>query len=84
MLEVINLHCCDTDAAVNVLNFVGEDVTGGDVKLNIAIDNVTVVSQDLDLCDTLPEVNLMCPLKSGHHIASIETDLPNEIPSVSG
>ncbi len=53
------------------------------IKLKISIDNVNVVDQQLDLCATLPQVNLMCPLKMGSHTLSVSVDLPDDVPSVS-
>ena len=63
--------------------YIGEDVTGGKVKLNTTIDNVSMLTQDLDLCDTIDQVDLECPLKKGSHMAAISEDLPDVIPPVS-
>ena len=71
--------CCQTVCTYNI----GEDVTGGKVKLNITIDNVSLLTQDLDLCDTIDQVDLECPLKKGSHMASISEYLPDDIPPVS-
>ena len=65
------------------VGFVGEDVTGGKIKLSISFDNIQVVNEELDLCETLPEIDLECPLKKGTHTVSTTQNLPDSIPSVS-
>lgn len=57
-----------------------EEVTQGNIKLNIDIDNLHVVDETLDLCATLPEVKLMCPLQKGVHSAFISVFLAEDIP----
>ena len=59
-----------------------ENVTGGTVKLQIKVDGVEIVNQDMDLCDALSQVTLMCPLGPGNHTAAITTTLPNDVPDV--
>lgn len=61
----------------------GEEVSSGNVDINVTIDNVSVVTESFDLCAIIPEVNLMCPLAKGGHIAAITVDLPEDIPGVS-
>lgn len=37
----------------------------------------------MDLCDALDQVSLMCPLKIGPHTASINVNIPGDVPGVS-
>ena len=61
----------------------GDDVTGGHVNLNISLNGVHLLTESLDLCETLPQMNLDCPLEMGPHVASFSLNLPSLLPSVS-
>ena len=62
--------------------FTGEDVTGGVLKVTITIDGITILTEKLDLCQVAPDINLMCPLKSGVQVASISVTIPSGLPKV--
>ena len=62
---------------------IGEQVTGGELKVNLAINKVPFISTNLDLCDTISQAGLSCPISSGSHTLTVTQQIPDEAPSVS-
>ena len=60
-----------------------EDVTGGEVKVNLAIDKIPFISTEFDLCDIASDAKLSCPIKAGQHTLFVSQSIPDEAPSVS-
>lgn len=44
---------------------------------------MSILTEEVDLCEIIRQVGLLCPLKTGPHTASITVDLPDDLPSVS-
>lgn len=58
-----------------------EDVEeGAVVHLSVKYGLITIIRQTADLCDTVKNVDLECPLKKGDLKLSKDVDLPAQIP----
>lgn len=66
----------------NHMTIAEEDVTGGEVKVNLAIDKIPFISTEFDLCDIASQANLECPIKAGQHMLTVTQQIPDEAPSV--
>lgn len=59
-----------------------ERITYGTIKIHVVLNNfLTVYSSELDLCDSLKETGLSCPLESGHIEIVAKADIPRIVPS---
>ena len=50
-----------------------EDVDGGNVLINIYVNNVNIFNDNEDLCDVAPYAGLQCPQKAGIYFDIIHT-----------
>lgn len=58
-----------------------EDVEeGAKVHLQVKYGVIRIINQQADLCETVKNVDLECPLKKGELKLVKEVNLPNEIP----
>jgi len=58
-----------------------EDVEeGAKVHLQVKYGLITIIRQTADLCDTVKNVDLECPLEKGKMTLSKDVELPKEIP----
>ncbi|GAM88285.1 hypothetical protein ANO11243_063180 [Dothideomycetidae sp. 11243] len=53
---------------------------GAKIRLQVKYGVITIIRQTADLCDTVQNVDLSCPLKEGTMTLSKDVNLPNEIP----
>ncbi|KAF2201070.1 hypothetical protein GQ43DRAFT_372359 [Delitschia confertaspora ATCC 74209] len=53
---------------------------GAKVHLQVKYGLITLINQEADLCDTLDNVDLKCPLEKGDMSLTKDVDLPKEIP----
>jgi len=53
---------------------------GSRVSLIVKYGYIKLISQDLDLCENLHELDMECPIEAGHLILQKEVDLPKAIP----
>ena len=64
-----------------------EDVSGGEVKVDIKYDilgvPVTVFKDTLDLCELVKDARVECPIKAGTYSFTLIRLLPNETKTVS-
>ncbi|KAF2226200.1 phosphatidylglycerol/phosphatidylinositol transfer protein precursor [Elsinoe ampelina] len=58
-----------------------EDIAeGAKIHLQVKYGLITIIRQTADLCDTVKNVDLECPLKEGAKTLTKDVDLPKEIP----
>lgn len=50
------------------------------MKLQVKYGLITIIRQTADLCDTVKNVDLECPLDEGETKLSKDVDLPKQIP----
>ena len=55
---------------------------GATVLLEVRWGLITLLRQQVDLCEQIENVDLKCPLKKGELLLSKEVELPKEIPPV--
>jgi len=60
--------------------FTNDVEEGAKVHLQVKYGLITIIRQTADLCDTVKNVDLKCPLKKGRMTLSKDVDLPKEIP----
>ncbi|KAJ5678818.1 hypothetical protein N7462_007062 [Penicillium macrosclerotiorum] len=53
---------------------------GATVNLEVKWGLITLISQTVDLCDQITNVDLKCPLEKGKMVLEKEVDLPKQIP----
>lgn len=53
---------------------------GSKVHLQVKYGLITIVKQTADLCETVKNVDLKCPIEKGKTTLSKDVDLPKEIP----
>ena len=63
---------------------IGEQVTSGKIKVNLDINKIPFIAMSLDLCNTISQAGLSCPISAGSHTLSLSQQIPDEAPSVSG
>ena len=56
---------------------------GAKIHLEVKYDLIRLLNQDADLCDTIANVDLECPLKKGETEVTKSVKLPKRIPPVS-
>ena len=61
---------------------IGEQVTGGELKVNLAINKIPFISTNLDLCSTISQAGLKCPISAGSQTFTFSQQIPDEAPSV--
>ena len=67
----------------------GEVINGGSANftanwsLNDKAPSIVIVKETLDLCDLLADVNLTCPVRSGHYNLNFKDHVPDVFPKVS-
>ena len=59
-----------------------EEVTGGEVKVEVKYGIIPVYSGTLQICDLLPDIGMKCPVPKGHGSNSTTQAIPNDIPGV--
>lgn len=57
-----------------------EEVTGGKIEIKAKYGIIPVYSGTLDLCDTLKEVDMECPIKKGDQTIVVNEEIPDVIP----
>jgi hypothetical protein len=50
------------------------------VHLSVKYGLITIIRQTADLCDTVKNVDLECPIKKGEMSLTKDVDLPKQIP----
>lgn len=50
------------------------------MHLQVKYGLITIIKQEADLCNTVKNVDLECPIKKGETKLTKEVDLPKEIP----
>ena len=58
------------------LHFAAEKVTGGVVKVDVKLDGIPVYSNTLDLCQTLVQAGVKCPIGPVSGRKSFDVTLP--------
>ena len=58
------------------LQFAVEKVTGGKIKVDAKLDGIAVYSNTLDLCQTLGQVGMKCPIGPMSGRKSFDVTLP--------
>jgi hypothetical protein len=53
---------------------------GAQVHLTVKYGLITIIRQTADLCETVKNVELECPLKAGNLTLTKDVDLPRQIP----
>jgi hypothetical protein len=53
---------------------------GAKIHLQVKYGLITLINQDADLCETLENVDMECPLDKGEMKLTKDVDLPKEIP----
>ncbi|KAJ5320000.1 hypothetical protein PENANT_c051G00492 [Penicillium antarcticum] len=53
---------------------------GAKVNLEVKWGLITLISQTVDLCDELKNVDMACPLEKGKMVLTKEVELPKQIP----
>lgn len=53
------------------------------MSLEVKWGLITLISQTVDLCDELKNVDMECPLEKGAMVLTKQVDLPKQIPPVS-
>jgi len=58
-----------------------ERVDHGTIKIKVVLNHfLTVYSSELDLCDSLKDTDLTCPLSTGHLEVQAKPDIPSLVP----
>lgn len=58
-----------------------ERIEFGTIKIHVVLNNfLTVYSSTLDLCDSLKDTGLSCPLEPGHIEVAATADIPSLVP----
>lgn len=61
-----------------------EEITeGAFVLLEVKYGLITLIRQNVDLCEQIENVDLKCPLKKGELTLKKQVELPSQIPPVS-
>ena len=55
---------------------------GAKAHLTVKYGLITLINQDADLCETITNVDLECPLDKGDLSLTKDVDLPKQIPPV--
>ena len=58
-------------------------MTGGEIKVNLAIDKIPFISTVIDLCGEASQAGLSCPIAAGPQTLQVKQEIPDEAPSVS-
>ncbi|KAF2013014.1 hypothetical protein BU24DRAFT_425582 [Aaosphaeria arxii CBS 175.79] len=53
---------------------------GAKVHVQVKYGLITLINQEADLCDTITNVDLKCPLEKGEMTLSKDVELPSQIP----
>ena len=61
---------------------IGEQVTGGELELNVYINNTDYISGNFDLCSSITMVGLECPISAGLHTLTGFRQISADNPSV--
>ena len=56
---------------------------GAKIHLEVKYDLIRLLNQEADLCETIANVDLECPLKEGETEVTKSVKLPKRIPPVS-
>ena len=65
------------------ITLLGEEVTSGQIEIDLKYGFIPLPPQKVDLCDALKESGKSCPLEPGAQTLSISQQIPSEAPSVS-
>jgi len=52
---------------------------GATVFLQVKYGLITLIKQEADLCDNLPQIDMACPLKEGVLTLKKEVDIPKQV-----
>jgi len=53
---------------------------GATVFLQVKYGLITLIKQEADLCDNLPQIDMSCPIKEGVLSIKKEVDIPKQVP----
>lgn len=77
-------HNSGTTLTIKASGTLSETVDkGATVNLVVKWGVITLISQTVDLCEQIKNVDLECPLEKGHMALTKEVKLPAHIPPVS-
>ena len=71
------------EVTVNVTVELSEKVTGGSIAVEVKYGIIPIYDTTLDLCDTLKEIGMVCPVAPGTYDKGLSVAIPSEIPGVS-
>lgn len=63
--------------------YAGEEVTSGQIDINLKWGIIPLPAQKQDLCDALKQSGKACPLEPGTQTMTIAQQIPKAAPSVS-
>ncbi|KAM0718857.1 hypothetical protein Q7P37_005929 [Cladosporium fusiforme] len=70
-----------TTLSITAKGDLAEDVEeGAKVHLQVKYGLITIIKQEADLCNTVKEVDLECPIKKGETALTKKVELPKQIP----
>lgn len=55
---------------------------GATVFLQVKYGLITLIKQEADLCDNLPQIDMSCPVKEGVLSIKKEVDIPKQVVSL--
>lgn len=70
-----------TNLTITATGLLYDDIVDGsyvDVVVNYGY--IKLLSQTYDLCEELPNVDMTCPINSGHYTLTKQVEIPNEVP----
>jgi hypothetical protein len=53
---------------------------GATVFLQVKYGLITLIKQEADLCDNLPQIDMSCPIEKGVMTLKKEVDIPKQVP----
>lgn len=73
--------CSGKSLTITAKGRFNEDIAeGAKIHLQVKYGLITIIRQTADLCDTVKNVDLECPLEKGARTLTKDVDLPNQIP----
>jgi hypothetical protein len=66
--------------AISVEYDLTEEVTGGEIKVNIKYESIIPYDKTFDICAELKTVNMTCPIKPVKSRFTISEEIPSDVP----
>ena len=67
----------------NNTQFIEEEITSGNVKVELNYKNAPLFDKTLDMCDLIKKIGKSCPVKPGPFEIALKHNLPDYVPTVS-